>query len=329
MATRRAAIERLSGNTIGDHELAMIETILADDDPLVRRRAAALLGKLALNPQAYDLAISAVGDTDWVVREAAIESLGELLPRRPDQALERLIASSLYDRKPLIRQLALKVVSRHADRWEGTRVLEPYVAAATDRRFGIRCRALIGLANFHHLSPAALRQIRASANDSHVKVRACVIRIVPLLGRDALALVPTLGKRRFDASATVREDVRRSLAELSETAPVPLRVAISIVIEHDDPATCLTQLLDECVADDTELMATSRRRAEWISSIDVNAETHLGVRVNDLHQRVQSVIEATVAVSSTSHQARRRKQQLWFIEQILKPLTWPVRSVEG
>ena len=131
-ATALGALERMGSATDAD-----VATLLTDDSPAVRRRAA----EVARHHAAIDL-VPRLADTDSSVVEAAAWALGER-----EEAMERtvsaLVAVATSHEDPLCREAAVAALGAISDE----RGL-PAILAATSDKPAIRRRAVIALAPF-------------------------------------------------------------------------------------------------------------------------------------------------------------------------------------
>lgn len=316
---RRRAYDQVQGMEASADDLELFLPSFHDDDPLIRRHTVTLLGKLRVNDATIKLLKEALRDGDWVVREAAIESMSSLGSPWVNIAIDALTGASLHDRKPLIREISLRGLQRITTEEDGHGLVEAFLNATRDHRSVVRCRAIEGLTLFHRFSPEAIKRLNQCGNDSHVKVRKAVIRAALKLGQDASPLIPMLSKRRFEVDQASRDGVASYFASMRACSNGQVAVALQIVGESDDPSQCLDQLLVNCCGEfEMDMKKLCLRRLEWIAGIHPNITFSPGVEREVLPQLVAMTIHQVVIASQESLSARTRKQQIWFIEQVMQ-----------
>ena len=132
---------------------------LADDAPVVRRRAAELSATVLAVP--VSSVIGALDDPEPLVAEAACFALGE---REDPAAVEALAATARRHRDALVREAAVAALGAIGD----PRGLEAVLAAASDKP-AVRRRAVLALAPFH--GPEVERALQRALEDRDWQVR--------------------------------------------------------------------------------------------------------------------------------------------------------------
>ena len=134
-------------------------TGLADEAPVVRRRAAELAATVASVPVVALL--EALSDPDPLVAEAACFALGE---RQDPEAVAALAATAGEHRDPLVREAAVAALGAIGDE----RGLPAVLAATTDKP-AVRRRAVLALAPFE--GPDVDQALQRALGDRDWQVR--------------------------------------------------------------------------------------------------------------------------------------------------------------
>ena len=114
---------------IGDPQaVPLLIQALGDSDWLVRNAAAEALGRIG-DPQAIPALMQALGDSEWGVREAAVEALGQI---GTPQAIPALM-QALGDSEKWMRAVAAKALGKLVDSVSDAEVTR-HVAGALWRR---------------------------------------------------------------------------------------------------------------------------------------------------------------------------------------------------
>lgn len=139
---------------------------LADDDPVVRRRAAALA------PRAFDPAqmpvtelLEALEDPEWGVVETAASSLGEIDERSPHcaEAVTALTGVATLHQDPMCRESAVAALGSIGSESGLDAVLQ-----GCGDRANVRRRAVLALAAFD--DPRASEMLRSLTEDRDLQV---------------------------------------------------------------------------------------------------------------------------------------------------------------
>ncbi len=134
---------------------------LSDSDPAVRREALVLLARGAWSPALGDLVLSALGDEDPLVVDAAAFALGE----HPDARFVPGLLNSAHHEDPRCREAVVAALGAIGDE----RALPSIIAALGDKA-PVRRRAVVALANFE--GPEVDEALARALQDRDWQVRA-------------------------------------------------------------------------------------------------------------------------------------------------------------
>jgi HEAT repeat protein len=194
--------------------LAVLERLLTDDDPAVRRLAAHALGDFELKPAAASL-FSALDDRDADVRAEALESLDRL----GGSSAIRAARQCLSDRDSAVRRAALAVLTHSG--------ALPERALLVDDDPTVRSQAAALLVG--HDSEARPTLVRA-ASDASSQVRAGALRGI------AAAHIAGASSIAFEALSDPNAEVRaEALRAIAATAPKDAVAALIDALVDDDP----------------------------------------------------------------------------------------------
>ncbi|HWM86806.1 MAG TPA: HEAT repeat domain-containing protein [Kofleriaceae bacterium] len=200
-----AALER-----IGKQILPQVEKLAGHRDPLVRRRALSVAGKIAA-PEVKPLLERALSDDEVSVREGAMRACAHFVARRGAKAsdlvrrvVERLSAPNWQERVAAAR--ALGDFGVHADREALGRA-----ALADDKAF-VREAALLSLGRLGGKTLEVMLQAADSSREAVPEVRQAAIEgLAPLAARgDERARAALARAAESDPSAAVQAAARRA-----------------------------------------------------------------------------------------------------------------------
>jgi HEAT repeat protein len=170
----------------------------------VRRRAVELSAELPDASPFHPAWLQLLDDPEWMVREAVVNALA-VQAGRPDIA-SRLLAITLADPKPHVREAAAKAVGPHVN---------PAVDFGPSLRHRFerqRERAAVALGFAVTRWEDAVRLLLTAVTDGHRKVRAAVVTALGRLPKTDAARV-ALTAKAAENEPRVRDAARRALAE--------------------------------------------------------------------------------------------------------------------
>lgn len=187
-----------------DPNRAKIRELIADPDHDVR--ATALHALVTLNaPDAAELALAGLGDTDGFVRSTAAKLLGDIGDPGSADALLPLL---LEDSDPVVRQRAAESLARVG----GSTAIEGLARAVEDPIKEVRLESVRGLRRLDpgYATPALARLV---LDDTEWEVR---VQAATALGRSGNPeVVPVLQKALQDDNEFVRSAATQGLATLA------------------------------------------------------------------------------------------------------------------
>jgi HEAT repeat protein len=140
-----------------------VERGLADPDPAVRRRAAAVAARAEVGPAVRDALVRALEDDEWPVAEAAAFACGELVDAG-DEVVAALVAMATGHEDALCREAAVAALGSIGDQ-----AALPAVLAACGDRATVRRRAVLALAAFD--GPEVTAALERLTGDRDLQVR--------------------------------------------------------------------------------------------------------------------------------------------------------------
>jgi HEAT repeat protein len=187
-ADRRLALSLLAGR-VGEDDVraAVTRALRGDPEPVVRAEAVEILG--AAGAVALDTVVSALGDPDTRVVEAAVTALGEIEAPEPVPWLIDAVASHP---DKLVQEAAVAALGAIGD----ARAIAPLLEALASGSPQVRRRAVVALTVFD--DPAIEPALRTATDDRNPMVREVAEMVV---GRP-----PDKGWQPIDLAPRPRED---------------------------------------------------------------------------------------------------------------------------
>jgi HEAT repeat protein len=183
--------------------VSALATILGDDHPEVRDRAAWALGELE-EPSAVPALARALGDQDATVREKAAWALGEI----EDPSAVAGLTAALKDHDPKLRRMVVWALGEIED----PAAIPALLDALKDADEQLRGKAAWALGEVE--DARAVPGLVAALKDPHWEVRKMAAWALGEI-EDASAIEP-LQAARYDVNVQVREAVMHALRELRD-----------------------------------------------------------------------------------------------------------------
>ena len=207
--SRAVAVDHLR-RLLGDGELTAVRTRLLREcaSPLtsVRRRAVELSAEVPDASSFQHAWLQLLDDPEWMVREATVNALAPLADQ-PD-IKSRLLAITLTDSKPHVREAAAKAIGPHVD------PEADYGVSLRHRFERQRERAAVALGFAVTRWEDAVRLLLTAVHDGHRKVRAAVVTALGRLPKTD-AVRAALSVKATENEPRVRDAARRALVEIS------------------------------------------------------------------------------------------------------------------
>lgn len=191
-----------------ERAVALLQELLQDEGPEIRRTAAESLGKIG-DPRAIDSILPLLHDPVAVVREASVIAMGRMRPTATEGVVA-LLTQALEDPTESVRQAAVVAIGEIEP---GPRLLEPVLGLLRSSDGGVRRSAVRGLLQVD--SSQSISVLVAAGRDSDAEVRQGIVAAVGEWGGAAVS--PWLRERLAkDSSPGVRAEAAYRLGMLSE-----------------------------------------------------------------------------------------------------------------
>jgi HEAT repeat protein len=204
---------------------------LKDENPIVRRNAAAALARFGAHPDTVAALLGALKDSESTVRQEAARSLAQVRPL-PGDAVGTLLETIRADRDPVIRVFAITAIGHAGDR--ATDAIPDLIDMLKERPGGSPAdpsAAAMGV--LAAIGPAARPTLIAALDSKEARTRAAAAGLLGGMGPVPPPALDALERLLKDPDRTVRVQAAAALWKLDKRTKTTLPVLIEAVAGGD------------------------------------------------------------------------------------------------